>query len=325
MFRATNFTGKIQRDNWAFLLMSQIMRGAWFIEPGIAISSGETVHKLLNRDWNGLDKTEDLTKSRAPFPIALVGPGSTGQVLSESSLDKAPSGSTAIIPIKGTLIKYGTMSTYGTEEIAAMMLDAGSHKNISSIVQDIDSGGGSVDAVAPILQATSKIKKEFGKPVLASADLSASAAYWIASACDKIIANNDISAEFGSIGVMMSFMDAIPYYEKQGYKFHCIYAPESTHKNKAFELALEGSYEEIKTELLSPLARKFQESVESNRGGKLNKEVEGILNGKMFFAKEAKEHGLIDEIGNLDMAVDMARDMAANYTINNYINSKSKP
>lgn len=323
MIRSVFKTGQIQRDNWAFLLLSQIMRGAWLLDPKIAIAAGETVHKLLNRDWDGIDQTTDLEKprGRASFPFAIVGPGPSGQVLAETNFDKAPSGSTAIIPIKGTLIKYGTMSTYGTEEIAAMILEAGAHKNIHNVVTDIDSGGGSVDAVAPVIQAINKVRSVFGKPVIASCDLAASAAYWIASSTDKIVANNDISAEFGSIGVMMSFMDVVPYYEKQGYKFHTIYALESNYKHKEFNLALEGKYEEIQTELLSPLARTFQQAVKSNRGDKLNKEVEGILNGKMFFGKKAKEIGLIDEIGTLDMAVDIARDLSANYKIQNFYNN----
>ena len=158
-----------------------------------------------------------------------------------------------------------------------------------------------------------------GKPVISSADLSASAAYWIASASDHIMANNNISAEFGSIGVMMSFADVQPYYEKQGVKFHTIYAPESNYKNRPFEKALKGDYDEIKQEELSPLAIKFQNAVKANRGDKLKEETAGILNGKMFYAEQAKEVGLIDSIGSLDEAVQMAADMSRKNMIKNYL------
>jgi protease IV len=97
---------------------------------------------------------------------------------------------------------------------------------------------------------------------------------------------------------MISFADMKPYYEKQGVVFHTIYAPESTHKNKAFELALEGKYDLIKAELLSPLARKFQEAVTQQRPN-LDTKVEGIIAGKMFFAQDALKHGMVDGIGTI--------------------------
>lgn len=43
--------------------------------------------------------------------------------------------------------------------------------------------------------------------IVAACDLCASAAYYVAVHCNEIIAANTISVEFGSIGVMMSFMD----------------------------------------------------------------------------------------------------------------------
>jgi len=319
----------VLRQQWHFLLMSQIYRGMWFIHPGFAMSQGATLEQLMNRDWSGRDQTTDLEteRSRAEFPVAAV--AKSGEVFAGTdSFDKAPAGSTAIIPLKGTMLKYGTMCTYGTEEIAGAMLQAGQHRNISGIVLDVDSGGGAVDAVAPMVQAIEKIRTQSKKPVVASVDLAASAAYWAASACTRIVANNKISAEVGSIGVMMSFADIRPMYEKEGVKFHKIYAPESNWKNRPFELALEGKYEEIEQEELSPLAIAFQNAVKANRSGKLNLEVPGLLNGRMFFAENAKDQalnakavGLIDEVGSIDMAVQMVRDLAKMAFVNEYVKS----
>lgn len=319
----------VLRQQWHFLLMSQIYRGMWFIHPGFAMSQGATLEQLMNRDWSGKDQTTDLEseRSRAEFPVAAV--AKNGEVFAGTdNFDKAPTGSTAIIPLKGTMLKYGTMCTYGTEEIAGAILQAGQHRNISGIVLDIDSGGGAVDAVAPLVQAIEKIRAQSKKPVVASVDLAASAAYWAASACTCIVANNKISAEVGSIGVMMSFADIRPMYEKEGVKFHKIYAPESNWKNRPFELALEGKYEEIEQEELSPLAIAFQNAVKANRSGKLNLEVPGLLNGRMFFADNQKDQalnakavGLIDEVGSVDLAVQLVRDLAKMAFVNEYVKS----
>jgi protease IV len=319
----------VLRNQWQFLLVSQIYRGIWAMQPEKVIAQGATIQQFLNRDWSGNDQTSDLENSRgrAAFPVCAV--AKSGEVFAGvGNFEKAPAGSTAIIPLKGTMLKYGTECTYGTEEIAGKMLEAATHKNISSIVMDIDSGGGAVDAVAPIVQSIAKIRNQAKKPVVASCDLAASAAYWAASACTRIVANNDISAEFGSIGVMMSFWDVIPYYKKQGFTRHTIYAPESDYKNRPFELALQGKYDEIKQEELSPLAVAFQNAIKANRGNKLNMEVAGLLNGRMFFGRNekenslnAKEVGLIDEVGSLDIAVELSRNLAKSAFVDNYIKS----
>jgi len=295
-------------------LLSQILRSTWAMLPREALAHHVIISRMLNRDWDGWDQTIDLNKARNPLPV-LIYDHKKG-VMTEAAagdgegsvFDSAPEGSTAIIPLKGTMIKYGTISSYGTEEIAAVMRDAVSHKNIDSIVLDIDSGGGAVDAIAPMLAVVNDARKS-GKPVVSNGDLVASAAYYVASATDAIVASNDISSEFGSIGVMMHFADVRPMWEEKGVKFHTIYAPESDYKNRPFELALEGKYEEIKKEELSPLAQKFQSDVKKGRGDKLDTGVEGILNGKMFFSNDAVKNGLIDEVGSMERSVELAKEI----------------
>jgi protease IV len=297
-------------------LYRQILKGKWFIHYSYALSLGTLLSNILSgkemtgtRDWNR-DQTIDLEKSegRAKFPIQAG--SSVNTVTGLSSFDEAPEGSVAIIPLKSVMIKYGTWCEYGTEEIAAAMLRAAASDKIDAIVLDIDSGGGAVDAVPPMLEAIRKVQTEFNKPVIACGDLCASAAYFVASRCNMIIAGNNFSSEFGSIGVMMSFIDMQPYYEEMGVKFHRVYAPESTHKNLSFENALKGDYKLLQEEELSPLAVMFQNAIKENRGSKLDLKAEGLLNGRMFYAANAKKVGLIDEVGNMDMAITFAQGMA---------------
>ena len=211
------------------------------------------------------------------------------------------------------------MCAYGADEIAEAIDEAAADKKVMGIVLDIDSGGGAVDAVAPLVDAIRRTKA-MGKPVVACCDLCASAAYWTACECNEIMAANAISSEFGSIGVMMQFPDYAKYYEKEGIKVHTIYSNLSTYKNAPFEAAKKGEYESIKAEELDPLARKFQANVRAKRAGKLDENVEGILNGKVFYAEDALKNGLIDSIGTLDRAVSRVREIAAEMNISNYIN-----
>lgn len=226
----------------------------------------------------------------------------------------------AIIPLHGSMIKYGTACAYGADEIAAAIDDAANDSQVTGLVLDIDSGGGAVDAIAPLVDAIQRTKA-MGKPVVASCDLCASAAYYVACHCSEIMANNTISAEFGSIGVMMSFPDYAKYYEKEGIKVHTIYSNLSEYKNQPFELAKEGKYELIKAEQLDPLARKFQETVKSCRQGKLDETAEGILSGKVYFAEDALKFGLIDSIGSEQQAVERCRQLVAEASLQDYIHS----
>lgn len=299
-------------------LYSAVCRGKWFISFRDVEANLILVDKLLER---GITKEDASKRSEAePIPVLL----STGEKEAKSGngFADAPKDSTAIIPIHGTLLKYGTYCSYGTTELADIIRQAADSQNISSVLLDIDSGGGSVDAIAPLVAAVQYAQSR-GKSVVAHCDLCASAAYYIASYCDEIIASNQISSEFGSIGVMMSFPDYAKYYEREGVTVHTIYSNLSDYKNAPFEMAKAGKYEMIKEEELDPLARDFQESVKANRGNKLRLDTAGLLRGRMFYAKDAINVGLADSIGTLEFAIQRAREIPQEACINEYINSKS--
>lgn len=299
-------------------LYSAVCRGKWFISFRDVEANLILVDKLLER---GITKEDATKRSDAePIPVML----STGgkEAKSGNGFADAPKDSTAIIPVHGTLLKYGTYCSYGATELADIIRQAAESSNISSVLLDIDSGGGSVDAIAPLVDAI-RYAQSKGKSVVAHCDLCASAAYYVASYCNEIIASNQISSEFGSVGVMMSFPDYAKYYEREGVKVHTIYSNLSDYKNAPFEMAKEGKYEMIKEEELDPLARDFQENVKANRGNKLKLETAGLLRGRMFYAKDAITMGLADAIGTLDFAIQRAREIPQEACINEYINSKS--
>lgn len=299
-------------------LYSAVCRGKWFISFRDVEANLILVDKLLER---GITKEDAEKRSDVePIPVLL----STGgkEAKSGNGFADAPKDSTAIIPIHGTLLKYGTYCSYGATELADILRQAAESSNISSVLLDIDSGGGSVDAIAPLVDAIQYAQSK-GKSVVAHCDLCASAAYYIASYCDEIIASNLISSEFGSIGVMMSFPDYAKYYEREGVKVHTIYSSLSDYKNAPFEMAKEGKYDMIREEELDPLARDFQENVKANRGNKLKLDTTGLIRGRMFYAKDAIAVGLADAIGTLDFAIQRAREIPREACINEYINSKS--
>lgn len=213
-----------------------------------------------------------------------------------------PEGAIAMVDMVGAVIKYGDYCTYGADEIVSALQKADDNRNIKAIILNIDGPGGAVSAIGPF-QNFARTKT---KPVIGLADACMSLHYWAAvQTCDYIMADNDVSARFGSVGVVSSFVDAKQHWEEKGYKFHDIYPEESKDKNLAFQQALKGDYTLIKQEHLAPIARKFQAAVRANRTGL--KEEAGVLTGATFDADKALGLGMIDGIGGLKKAIEIAQ------------------
>lgn len=293
-------------------LYSAILRGKWFIRLQDVEAGGLILQQILD---GPISKTSQKLSDREPLKIQMA------EMASSKNQSELPENAVAIIPLHGTMLKYGTYCEYGTVEIADLIREAADNPKVAGIVLDIDSGGGAVDAIAPILDAL-EYNRSLGKSSVAFCDLAASAAYYAALGCDEIIANNSISAEFGSIGVMMSFPDYAKYYENAGIKVHTIYSNLSDYKNAPFEAAKKGEYDKIKAEELDPLARKFQNAVKDKRGDKLKHDTEGLLSGRMFYQDDALAVGLIDHVGNLDFAVSRVRSKRIDATMFEYVKSK---
>jgi len=305
-----------------------ILNKPFFIDLRRIDAQAVLIDKFLSHDT--ADMSADRLSDRRPMEVGVVADVTspdpscrrgayTVQARSMGkggTFDDVPEGSVAVIALKGDMMKEGTYCSYGTEEVAAAIREAAASENIIGIRLDIDSGGGAVDAIAPMLDAIT-FSQSMQKPVVASCDLCASAAYYVACHCDEIVADNAISAEFGSIGVMMQFPDYAKYYEQKGIKVHTIYSDLSTYKNAPFEAALKGDYKSIKEEQLNPLAREFQQAVRLHRPN-LDEKVDGILSGRMFYAADARKYGLIDAIGSSDTATAEVRRLSAQMQLTQY-------
>lgn len=293
-------------------LYNTICRGKWFILPSLVDANRMLVQRLMKREV----RAEEEQEGRGALRMRIYG---RAMERSESAtFDELPEESTVVVPLHGTMTKYNTWCSYGTQHIASLVQAAAESPRVKSIVLDIDSGGGSVDAIAPMLDAIAECKRR-RKGCVAAVDLCASAAYYVACHTDGIVAMNRVSSELGSIGVMMQFYDYAKYYEKEGITQHRIYSTLSDYKNAPFEAALKGDYTKIRSEELDPLARQFQMAVKKCRP-KLKADTEGILSGRMFYADDAVTLGLADEVGTLERAVSLSRAKSDEYLLQAYYN-----
>ncbi len=290
-----------------FLL--DLIRGEWLLDVHFVAGAAPLVDSLLKGNPLNLPGVVNASS----IMHVIDGNGRRIKADSEGRLD-VPEGSIAVVNMIGAVVKRGDWCTYGADEIVDALQKADDNPNIKATIFVIDGPGGAVSAIGPFLQFAATKKK----PVIGLADACMSLHYWAAvSVCDHLMADNDVSARFGSVGVVSSFMDATKVWEEKGYKFHEIYPPESSDKNSSFREALAGNYEGLITEHLSPIAQKFQAAV---RKGRPNlKEEKGTLTGKTFDADKALGLGMIDGVGGFKQAIQMAHVMAElNPSINNY-------
>lgn len=207
----------------------------------------------------------------------------------------------AVLPIIGTITKYATYFGYGTKIIANEIIKAAQNDDICGIVLQIDSGGGNTKAV-PIIKEAIEIFKATKKPIIAHCSNCGSAAYWIASQCDLVFADSEMSV-FGSIGMICEFIDFNGSFEKLGAKVHTVYADESPDKNLSYRNALDGDYKLLKEEM-SPLVQIFHADVIAGRKKKLNTSAEGVLTGAAFLATDAISFGLTDAIVSFNETIE---------------------
>lgn len=240
-------------------------------------------------------------------PVEMEVKSAVVSTVTDSGTQTEESKSVAIVPLHGTMTKYDTCESYGTTFIANKLREMADDENVIGFVLDIDSPGGSCSAIPPMLEAISYAKAH-RKPVYVHADCCASAAYWVASQCDAIYMDNDLS-EVGSIGAMAVFIDSTAANPTTGEKTIVIYAEESPDKNFAYREALSGRYEAAKAEL-KPLVDQFRDAVVAGRPT-IHKDQDGVLSGKMFLTADALRLNMADARKTLHETIDAVFALAS--------------
>lgn len=177
--------------------------------------------------------------------------------------------------------------------------------SIKAIVLRVDSPGG---AVAPAQEIHEEIKKAAAKKkVIASMGaVAASGGYYISVPATRIMANPGTLT--GSIGVIMEIPNIEGLMDKIGVKTQVI--KSGSHKDMASIWRRMGDEERrILQGVLDDVHEQFIKAV--SEGRKLPFEsVRGLADGRVFTGRQAKEAGLVDELGNLQDAIDLSAKLA---------------
>ena len=295
-------------------LISEVYRNKWFIEPLYAMQQGSVIAAFLNGNLAVSEPAADEDENKLKcFAIDAKTP--TARFGYYSGWERAPYGSVAVISVEGPLTKEDQFcGPDGMATIGRIIQQADEHPNIKAIVLRVDSPGGTVDGT----ETLGNIIKAVEKPIVTFVDgLMASAALWVGSASDEVWASTDTDM-VGSVGVLMSFADLQPYWEKQGVVFHTVVASTSPDKVKMWEDLRAGNYETYIKEQLDPLDEKFMSTMRTNRPGVEDRH----LTGKVFFARDVMGV-FVDAIGTMEQAIERASELADEKEAANNNNNKN--
>ena len=216
----------------------------------------------------------------------------------------------ACIPIKGIIGKgLGKLEkvcgAVDTEDIADNIAVALANPDVTAILLDISSPGGVCNGTpecAQIIAAANEVK-----PVMAFSDGEAcSAAYWLASSARACYGS--VSAEWGSVGVYLPWIDETAAYAQDGYKVELIKNTGGDFKGAGYPgTALTADQKSELQRGVDQIFAMFTGHIIYRRGP-VNPNA---LKGQTFLSAEAKKMGLIDEVATYAQAVADLKLLAA--------------
>lgn len=194
-------------------------------------------------------------------------------------------------------------STMGSDTIAEAFRDAVEDPDVKAIIFRVNSPGGSYVASDTIWHETVKAK-EAGKPVIVSmGDVAASGGYFVVAAADKIVAHPGTIT--GSIGVVGGKMLTAEFWKKLGITWDHV----TTSNNGTMWSGIHDYNHSEAERFQTSLDRIYNDFVFKVAEGRNMPEdkVQDIARGRIWSGDDAKELGLVDELGGYSTALNLAR------------------
>jgi protease-4 len=214
----------------------------------------------------------------------------------------------AVISLNGPIQSESSGLFFGgsvitPESVRTELERAKNDVNVKAIVLQINSPGGSVAASQEIVNLLAQVKKPI---VVSMSDLAASGGYYISAGTDKIVALPGTLT--GSIGVISEMPNLKGLFDKLGIDMQVFKAGE--HKDMYAGLReLTPEEKVIMQDMTDQLYNQFVQVVAKGRGISEDK-VRELATGQLYTGIQAKELGLVDELGGLQTAIDSAANLA---------------
>lgn len=196
--------------------------------------------------------------------------------------------------------------TVGGVSTSQLVREAREDENVHALVLRVDSPGGGVFPSEQIRREV-ELTRAAGKPVIVSmGDVAASGGYWISMNADTIYADpSTITGSIGIFGLFMTFPDTLA---KIGVRVDGV---GTTRFAGAFDPTrpLDPAVGEVIQTVIEQGYRQFIGKVADARGTE-PEAIDRVARGRVWSGAQAKERGLVDELGGLRDAVAAAADQA---------------
>jgi protease-4 len=177
--------------------------------------------------------------------------------------------------------------------------------SIRGVVLRIDSPGGDGIASDDILHAAKTLSQK--KPlVISMSDLAASGGYFIAMTGDPVIAYPNTLT--GSIGVFYGRVNLLGLYDKIGLKKEVMTRGRFAKIDSDYGPLSDAERAKLRKEI-EEFYRGFVERVAAGRK-RPYAEMDALAQGRVWVGAQAKQNGLVDELGGLDRAFELVRERA---------------
>jgi protease-4 len=228
-------------------------------------------------------------------------------VRAEDKISRHPDARVAVLVGSGEIVDgSGGGGVIAGDDMSALIRKARLDQDIKALVLRIDSPGGSVLASEKIYREVLAFK-ETGRPVVVSmGDLAASGGYYIAAPADEIWASP--ATITGSIGIFGLFPTAPRALDKIGVNTDGVGTTPLSG-----ELRLDRSVGPAAAMLLqATIERGYEDFLARVSKGrdKSRDDVDAIAQGRVWSGRDAKDRGLVDQLGSLDQAIAAAAKRA---------------
>lgn len=210
----------------------------------------------------------------------------------------------AVINASGTIYNgFEAPGNIGSDSLVQLLETAQFNSDVKALVLRIDSGGGSSFA-SEIVRRKLEILRESGIPVIISmGSVAASGGYWIATASDEIWAQpTTITGSIGVFSLVTTFEDPLEEYlginvDGVGTTWMAGSMRSDRDLDPGIGKIFQHSVDHVYREFLSLVAESRELSVE---------DVHQMAQGRVWSGLQAKDLGLVDELGGLDDAIHSA-------------------
>lgn len=209
----------------------------------------------------------------------------------------------AVVVAQGEIVDGNERKgTIGARAVSELIQRARQDDGVKALVVRVDSPGGSATA-SELIREQLELTRRAGKPVVVSmGNVAASGGYWIAMGGDEVIA--DATTITGSIGVFALIPNFTGTVEKVGVNTAgagTTWIAEATDLTRPLDKRLA----QIVESSIGHTYREFLDVVAANRKA-TPEQINEVAQGRVWTGTQAKERGLVDVVGGLDVAVKSA-------------------